>query len=74
MPPRSPRHLALGQQIRSARAELGLSQDKAAEWCDLDRSYYGSIERGERNITIGTLWLISDALGIKASELLLRVE
>ena len=53
---------------------LGLSQEKAALKCDLERSYYGSVERGERNITIGTLWLISDSLGVKASELLLRAE
>ena len=37
----------LGQKIRKARKEKGLSQEKLALMCGLDRSYMGRIERGE---------------------------
>lgn len=60
--------------IREVRTDLGLSQENAAHRCGLDRAYFGGVERGERSITIGTLWKICDGLGATASSLLVRVE
>ncbi|NIJ76503.1 transcriptional regulator with XRE-family HTH domain [Xanthomonas campestris] len=34
----------------------------------MHRAYYSSIERGEKNITIGTLARLADGLNVKVSE------
>lgn len=49
---------------------MGLSQDKFADTIGMHRAYYSSIERGERNLTLATLWRLAAGLGIKPSELL----
>ena len=38
--------------------------------CGLHRTYIGSIEREERNVTLSTLEVIAEALGISVTELL----
>ncbi|RCK79461.1 MAG: Regulatory protein SptAIC [Candidatus Ozemobacter sibiricus] len=38
--------------------------------CNLHRTYVGSVERGERNVTLSTLEVIADALGISVPTLL----
>jgi hypothetical protein len=50
--------LKLGYRIRGARKVLGYSQKVFAAKCDLDRSYLGGVERGERNVTFGVLCAI----------------
>jgi DNA-binding XRE family transcriptional regulator len=62
--------VALGAEIRQARAGIGLSQEALAVDAGLDRSYVGGIERGEHNLTIMNLIKISQALQVKASYLL----
>ncbi len=61
---------ALGAVIREARLQLNISQEKLAETAKLHRNALGRIERSEVAVTVGTLWLISDALGIPASTLM----
>jgi len=61
----------LGNRIRDLRIEIDLSQEKLAFACDLDRTYIGSVERGERNISILNIVKISNALGVHPQELLL---
>ena len=56
--------------IRKARINLGFSQESFAELADLHRTYIGSVERGERNITIDAMEKISIALKIPLSQLL----
>jgi len=41
---------------------LGLAQEELALKASLDRSYVGSVERGERNITFVTLCRLCEAL------------
>lgn len=60
----------LGNKIRSIRIEYNLSQEKLAFACDLDRTYVGSVERGERNISVINLKKIAKALKVKPNELL----
>lgn len=60
----------LGVALRKRRTALGLSQDKFADTIGMHRAYYSSIERGERNLTLATLWRLAAGLGIKPSELL----
>lgn len=53
----------LGQRIRAARRELGMSQERLAHESGLDRSYVGRVERGEHNLTFVSLVKIARALG-----------
>ena len=62
--------LQVGNNIRKFRNKVGLSQEKLAFASNLDRTYIGSIERGERNISIINLTKIADALNIDAYEIL----
>jgi transcriptional regulator with XRE-family HTH domain len=54
------------------RAEQGYTQESFALRADLDRSYYGAIERGEFNVTVDTLLTIASGLEITAAELFKR--
>ena len=60
----------LGEAIRTARVKAGYTQEAFASHVALDRSYYGSIERGEHSITIETLTIVADGLGVSAWALL----
>jgi DNA-binding XRE family transcriptional regulator len=50
-----------GRNIRAVREKIGLSQDAFADVCQVHRTYIGSVERGERNITLNTLAMIAKA-------------
>lgn len=65
---------ALGAAIRAKRESLAVSQEELAARCGLHRTYIGSVERGERNITLINLWRVSLALGVAPSGLLGEVE
>ena len=65
---------ALGKTIRRERTTQGLSQEAFADLVGLHRTYIGSVERGERNLTFRNLALISAALGYAISELMGIVE
>ena len=60
----------IGSHIRGLRTEANLSQEKLSFACDLDRTYIGSVERGERNISILNLRKIAKALQVKPTDLL----
>jgi len=69
------RSQAFGEALRQLRAERGdLSQEAAALACQVDRSYYGKIERGTKSPTLGTIWKIADGFDTRPSELLARAE
>jgi transcriptional regulator with XRE-family HTH domain len=59
----------LGKRIRDRRQVLGLSQEEMAARCGLHRTYYGSVERGERNIALQNIVRIADALDLDPSDL-----
>ena len=54
--------LRLGRRIQTERKILGVSQNEFAKDCVLNRSYFGGIERGERNVTFGVLCKICNGL------------
>jgi transcriptional regulator with XRE-family HTH domain len=41
-----------GHWVRHFRKKKGISQEGLADYCGLHRTYIGSVERGERNITL----------------------
>lgn len=65
---------ALGDAIRARRGKRGLSQEGLADVVGLHRTYIGSVERGERNISLANLVRIAEALGATASALLSEAE
>lgn len=59
-----------GKNVRKYRLELGLSQEKLAEKCGLHRTYIGSIERSQRNVSLGNIQKIASALSKEPYQLL----
>lgn len=59
----------LGKLIKDRRETLGLSQQDVADATHLHRTYISDIERGQRNITIGSLQRVAIALDIQLSTL-----
>jgi transcriptional regulator with XRE-family HTH domain len=60
----------LSLNIKAFRAKEGLSQDEFAARCGLHRTYIGSVERQERNVTLETLNQLAASMGITAADLL----
>lgn len=59
----------LGRRIRERRESLGLTQEELGRKCSLHRTFIGSVERGERNVSILNLRVIARALRISLAEL-----
>jgi len=66
--------IAVGMAIRSTREDKGHAQDGLALLAGVDRSYYGKLERGERQPSVGLLLRIAYALEVSGSDLLKRAE
>ena len=58
-----------GKYVRRLREERKHSQEELADLCNLDRTYIGSVERGERNVSLVNIIRIASGLKIDASEL-----
>jgi transcriptional regulator with XRE-family HTH domain len=65
---------ALGLRIRELRAKQGYSQEAFADVCGVHRTFMGTIERGESNLSFQNLVKVSKALGITLSQLLSGIE
>ena len=63
-----------GSVVRSHRLALDLSQEELAARAGLHRTYIGSIERGERNVSLQNIYVIARALGTTAGELLAQAD
>ncbi|MBT3306784.1 MAG: helix-turn-helix transcriptional regulator [Alphaproteobacteria bacterium] len=60
----------IAKNVKNRRLQMGLSQEEFADLCGYHRTYIGSIERSERNITVSTLEALAGALEVDAAELL----
>lgn len=65
---------ALGERIRELRKKAGYSQEGFADAAGVHRTYMGTLERGEANVSLGNLHKISKALLITISEMMKGVE
>ena len=61
--------IRFGKVLRERRRKLGVSQEAFADLCELDRTYVGGIERGERNVALVNIEKLARALKISLSEL-----
>lgn len=61
---------SFGTALRQYRQKAKLSQEEVAHRAGLDRTYVGSVERGERNISLKNIHLLAQTLDTTASELL----
>ena len=62
------------ENVRVLRLKLQLTQEQVAEAADLHPNYVSSVERGERNISIGNIERIARALGVPMYRLLQKQE
>lgn len=60
----------IASNVKGNRLLKGLSQEDLAGMCGYHRTYIGSIERAERNITVSTLEALATALDVEPTELL----
>jgi len=60
-----------GNRIRQLRESMGLTQEELASKVLMDYKYLGSVERGERNITIDKIQRIAEGFGVEAYQLFL---
>ncbi|MCI4040015.1 helix-turn-helix transcriptional regulator [Streptomyces sp. TRM75563] len=60
--------------MRELREARGLSQEGLAEIAGLHRTYVGSVERGERNVSLVNIHRLARALNVASAELLLNSE
>lgn len=78
MPSVGPRQLAqraaFGRRVRELRLQQGLSQEELAHLSELDRSYVGGIERGERNVGLDNIHRVAGALSVNPTELFTRTD
>jgi transcriptional regulator with XRE-family HTH domain len=58
-----------GKALRQRRNKIGVSQEAFADMCELDRTYIGGIERGERNVALVNIEKLAKTLRISISEL-----
>lgn len=62
----------LARNLRRLRAKKELSQEELADLAGLHRTYVGSVERGERNISLDNIEKLASALAVATSDLLAK--
>lgn len=60
---------SFGSRVRELRKSAGLTQEQLAAVADLDRSYVGGVERGERNVSLENICRLADAIGVSPADL-----
>ena len=62
--------VVFGRNLRRHRLAAGLSQEAVAERMGVDRAHVSSMERGQQNVTLLTVWDTAQALGRRSAEFL----
>jgi transcriptional regulator with XRE-family HTH domain len=60
----------VGNNLKKYREIKSITQEELSRICGLHRNYIGSVERGERNISIKSMEKIAQGLNIKVERLL----
>ena len=65
---------AFGRAVYALRIEKKLSQEELSFQSEIDRSYLGQLERGEKEPCLGVIFKIADALATPPSEIFRTIE
>ncbi len=63
-----------GRILQKLRTERGLSQEKLGFESDYHRTYISQLERGQKNPSLKAIFRLAEALGVKPSEMIRRIE
>lgn len=63
-------NIKFGKRVIELRKTKGITQEELAYRCDIQRSYMGVIERGEKSVTLNTIEKIAAGLDISIIELM----
>ncbi len=69
MPPRLQYRRVVGEAIRSHRKRAGFTQEELAEKADLHHNFIGEVERGNMEISLGSMLKIAKALNVRVRDL-----
>ncbi len=61
---------SFGDRVRALRHSVDLSQEALADLCELDRTYIGGIERGERNPSLRNIAKLARSLNVSLAKLM----
>lgn len=61
-----------GRRLKELRRAAGLTQEALADASDLNRTYVGSVERGERNVSLVNIHRLAAALNVPPEQLLVH--
>lgn len=64
------KRLSFGRAIRKFRERKNMSQEDLALSAQMDRSYVGRVERGEKSVSLDKIWQLCTALEATPAELL----
>lgn len=64
---------AFGDTVRALRESQGIAQEALALTADMDRSYLGRLERGEKQPSLDVVFRVAAALGVAAHKLVAKV-
>jgi len=62
-------NIRFGKHIVSLRKSIGISQEELSFRCGIHRAYMGTIERGEKSVTLDTVEKVAKGLGVTIKEL-----
>lgn len=65
---------AFGEVLKRERNNKSLSQEELAHLSDLDRTYISMLERGKRQPSLKTIFMLASTLDILPSEIMIKVE
>lgn len=65
----TPTRKKFGKRLRELRKKSGISQEELGFRAGLHRTYIGSIERGEQNISVDNIHKLAKAFKVKVDEL-----
>jgi transcriptional regulator with XRE-family HTH domain len=65
---------ALGQRIRELRTAQGYSQESFADKCGVHRTFMGTVERGESNLSFQNIARVAETLGVSLAVLFADLE
>lgn len=66
--------IKFGEVLRESRLRKSFSQEDLALICELDRTFISMLERGVRQPSLSSIFIIAEALGIKPSRLIKKLE